>query len=108
MKIRFVLLLVMSFSGAAFALNNRSAVSITGNDANPCTTALPCRSFSVALANTVSGGEIIALDSAGYGPFTIGQSVTVSGAPGAHAAISATSGDAIAITSGLVTLRNLV
>ena len=101
-------LVTLLFVSAAFATNARSAVSVAGNDANPCTVALPCRSFSVALTNTAAGGEIVALDSAGYGPFTINQSVTVSGAPGVHAAISVSSGDAIVIQGGTVTLRNLV
>src|SRR5882672_2463978 len=86
---------------SAHALNNRSAVSVNGSDANPCTTQAPCRSFGVALSNTVEFGEVIALDSAGYGPFTINQSVTVSGAPGVHAAITTTSGDGISVTGGL-------
>ena len=95
----------------AFALNNRSAVSVNGLDTNACTTVDPCRSFNTALANTVAGGEVIALDSAGYGPFSITQSATVSGAPGAHAALTVpASGTGINISgiSSLVLLRNLV
>ena len=104
----FLLMLVVA---ATFAQNNRSAVSLTGSDANSCTTASPCRSFGVAMTNTNAGGEIIALDSAGYGPFSIIQSVTVSGAPGVHAAITVVSGNGITITLGAsdrVVLRNLV
>ena len=93
---------------SSYASNNRSAVSLNGSDLNTCTTTSPCRSFATALANTVSGGEVIALDSAGYGPFVISDSVTVSGAPGAHAAITTTSGDGIVVNYGDVTLRNLV
>ena len=95
---------------AVLGLNNRSAVSINGLDTNPCTVASPCRSFGVALAATAAGGEVIALDSAGYGPFTVAQSVTVSGAPGVHAAITTSSGDGIFInTTGItVLIRNLV
>ena len=80
-------------AAVATAQNNRSAVAVSGNDLNPCTVASPCRSFAVALAHTVAGGEVIALESGGYGPFTVTQSVTVSGAPGVHAAITATSGN---------------
>ena len=107
-RLAFLFLLI---SPAAFALNNRSAVSVNGLDTNPCTPASPCRSFGAAMAQTNSGGEIIALDSAGYGPFTIGQSVTVSGAPGVHAAITVSSGDGISISTGspaIVIIRNLV
>ncbi len=94
-----------------FALNNRSAVSLTGSDSNPCTPASPCRSFTAAIAATVPGGEIIALDSGGYGPFAVGSSMTISGAPGVHAAITATSSPGITVnaaTTDIVILRNLV
>lgn len=103
-----LLLVAFSVVNSAYASNLRSAVSLTGNDANTCTTTAPCRSFSAAIAVTVDGGEVIALDSAGYGPFTIGKSITVSGAPGVHAAISVATGNGIAVTSGTVTIRNLV
>jgi hypothetical protein len=102
-----VILQSIAFSG--FAANNRSAVSSTGLDTNPCTVAAPCRSFGAAIAVTANGGEVIALDSAGYGPFTINQDVSVSGAPGIHAAITATSGNAISVTGGVngVYIQNL-
>jgi hypothetical protein len=58
-------------AAAASALNNRSAVSVSGNDVNPCTTVSPCRSFVAAVAATNAGGEVIAIDSGGYGPFVI-------------------------------------
>ena len=96
---------------SASAGNNRSAVSVGGLDTNPCTPASPCRSFVAAIAATNPGGEIVALDSAGYGPFSIPIPVTVSGAPGVHAAITATSGDAIQVAAGAtdrVSIRNLV
>jgi hypothetical protein len=95
-------------SSAAVALNNRSAVSVNGLDSSACTVASPCRSFGVALVATADGGEVVALDSAGYGPFSIAKSVTVTGAPGVHAAITATAGDAIAVTAGnYVVIGNL-
>ena len=97
-------------SPLALATNSRSAVSINGSDTNLCTVASPCRSFSAAMFQTSVGGEIIALDTAGYGPFSINKSVTVSGAPGVHAAITVSTGTAIDIAAGAsdrVTLRNL-
>ena len=103
-----ILILITS---AAFALNSRSAVSVNGSDANLCTTVMPCRSFSAAMAQTAPGGEIIAFDSAGFGTLTINQAVSVSGAPGIHAAITANAGTAISISAAgtdHVTLRNLV
>ena len=106
---RFVFVLTL-MSAPLFAQNARSAVSLTGNDANACTTTAPCRSFDVAIAKTNAGGDIVALDSAGYGPFTVAKSISVSGAPGIHAAITATSGNAITVSAAptdVVILRNL-
>jgi len=105
-----ILLILVSFS--AFAQNNRSAVASAGLDTNPCSVASPCRSFGAAIAHTNAHGEIIALDSAGYGPFSIAFGITISGAPGVHAAITATTYQTgIYITAGAtdkITLRNLV
>src|SRR5437667_10331942 len=104
-------LLSLLIASATMAQNNRSAVSVNGNDLNPCTTASPCRSFGAAMAVTNPGGEIIALTSAGYGPFTVDRAVTVSGAPGIHAAItvpSTMSGIVVsALPTDVVVLRNL-
>src|SRR5262249_12147695 len=88
MRQKIVLVALLAAAPAVFALNSRSAVSLSGVDTNPCTTTLPCRSFSAAVARTLDGGEIVALDTAGYGPFTIDRSLTVGGAPGVHAAIT--------------------
>jgi hypothetical protein len=107
MRRLFLVLLFLPI--AALAQNNRSAVSINGSDTNPCTPASPCRSFAAAMNQTSPGGEIIAIDSAGYGPFTIDRWVTVTAAPGVHAAITVNSGIGITATpSAPVTIRNLV
>jgi hypothetical protein len=108
---KFILLAILLCAPAAFALNNRSAVAVAGLDTNPCTVASPCRSFGVAVTATAPGGEIIALDSAGYGPFTIDRALTVSGVPGVHAAITVNSGNGIDVAPAFpdkVMLRNLV
>ena len=60
----------------AEALAQRTFVSSTGVDSHPCNLAQPCRSFASAIAQTDIGGEVIVLDSAGYGPVTITQSVS--------------------------------
>ena len=78
-------------SAPAFAAQ-RTFVASTGNDANPCTIVQPCRSFSVALAKTAWGGEIIVLDSGGYGPVVISQAVTITAPPGVYAGISVPAG----------------
>jgi hypothetical protein len=94
----------------AAAQLNRTAVSVLGNDANNCAVVTPCRSFGRAITQTNAGGEIVALDSAGYGPFTIDRAVTVEAAPGVYAGITATTGNAIQITAGAsdhIVLRGL-
>ena len=99
------------FAASSSAQNLRSAVSIVGLDTNSCAMAAPCRTFNVAMSHTNIGGEIIALDSGGYGPFTIDRSITVQAAPGVYAGVTATpSGNAVLInaSAGKVTLRNLV
>src|SRR3954465_4741973 len=74
---------------APAAAVQRTFVSTTGNDASPCTRTDPCRNLSVALANTLAGGEVVALSSGGYGTLTINKAVTIAGAPGVHVAITA-------------------
>jgi hypothetical protein len=121
-RLSFVVLLLAGFGAGVAALFahsseaapaaaiQRTFVSTSGNDANPCTRADPCRNFQAALVNTLAGGEVVALDSGGYGPVTIDKSVTIAGAPGAHVAITVFSGTGITIGAGVtdtVVLRNL-
>jgi hypothetical protein len=98
---------VSTASGSA----QRTFVSAgSGNDANPCTRTAPCRNFAAAIAQTAAGGEVVALDSGGYGPVTIGSSISLIAPPGVYAGITAFSGNAITINAGssdTVTLRGL-
>ncbi|HEX7421089.1 MAG TPA: hypothetical protein VF505_14460, partial [Thermoanaerobaculia bacterium] len=98
--IAFVLLLLAVTAHAQF---NRTAVSVTGTDANACTTTAPCRTFGRAMSQTNSGGEILALDSGGYGPFSVDRSVTVMAIPGAYAGItaSAAGSDGVFVNAGV-------
>jgi hypothetical protein len=57
----------------------RTFVSAAGNDSNPCSFAAPCRHFQAAVDATSAGGEVDALDPAGYGPITISRAVTIEG-----------------------------
>jgi hypothetical protein len=86
LALTFVLLLVVATS--ATAQNPRSFVSITGVDTNTCAVGFPCRSFTRAMSQTNTGGEIVALDSGGYGPFAINRAVHIVAAPGQHVAIT--------------------
>ncbi len=100
----------------AAALAQRTFVSAaSGNDANPCTRTAPCRNFQAAIAQTASGGEVVVLDSGGYGMVTINQAVSLVAPPGVYAGISVFSGTGfsaagITITAGasdVVTIRGL-
>src|SRR5450755_1642291 len=90
----------------------RVFVSSFGNDANTATNCgftNPCRGFTAAMTVVDSGGEVVALDAAGYGAVTITKSVTIAANPGFYAGISASSGSAVTIATASVnvTLRGL-
>ena len=104
-----VVLAVMSMPALA-ALPQRTFVASTGSDANPCSITLPCRGFAAAVALTNPGGEVIVLDSAGYGPVTITQAVSIIAPAGVYAGISVVTGDGITVNAGAsdkVVLRGL-
>jgi parallel beta helix pectate lyase-like protein len=84
----------------AIAQNNRSAVSVAGNDAATCTPADPCRTFAVALTKTNANGDVVAVTSGGYGPFTITKAVSIVAAPGVYAAVLGNAGNAIQVNAG--------
>jgi len=95
---------------AAAAVAQRTFVSANGSDLNACSIGLPCRSFKAAIAQTIAGGEVIVLDSAGYGPVTITKSVSIIAPAGVYAGISVFSGDGVTVTASStdsVTLRGL-
>jgi hypothetical protein len=103
-------LFVTLFSSIATAQAPRTFVSGLGSDSNPCSRTAPCRTFSRALMGTSAGGEVVALDSAGYGAFAITQEVSVIAPPGVYAGISVFSGDGIdvnAASTDEVILRGL-
>ena len=94
---------------AAAPTVQRTFVASGGADTNPCSIAQPCRSFAAALTQTNDGGEIIVLDSAGYGPVVITKSVSLIAPPGVYAGISVISGNGVVIGGGniKVTLSGL-
>jgi hypothetical protein len=90
----------------------RAFVASYGSDANviaSCAPTMPCRSFNAALGVVNDGGEIVAIDAAGYGSTTITKSVTLVANPGFYAGVAASAGTAITIDtpSVKVTLRGL-
>src|SRR5881392_244455 len=58
---------------------SRTWVSGVGDDANPCSRTAPCKTFAGAISKTATGGEIDALDPAGYGAVTITKAITIDG-----------------------------
>ena len=107
-----VLMASLAWGGSAAAVTattQRTFVASTGVDTNPCSRAAPCRTFGAAEALTSDSGEVIVLDSAGYGPVTITKSIAIEAPTGVYAGISVFSGDGITIaTPGIsVILRGL-
>jgi len=103
--------LFVLISTDAVATAPRTFVASKGNDANPCSLTSPCRGFAAAVAQTNSGGEVIVLDSAGYGPFSVTKSITISAPAGVYAGVTQTLASA-AITvavaaASVVRLRGL-
>jgi hypothetical protein len=103
-------LFIAFFASISMAQVQRTFVSGGGSDSNPCSRAAPCRTFTQALKGTSAGGEVVVLDSAGYGTFAVTQAVSITAPPGVYAGISVFSGDGIDINAGsmdTVILRGL-
>ena len=90
--------LALAWPVAATAQVQRTFVASFGDDTNPCTFTQPCRAFAAAIAQTSDGGEIVALDSAGYGPVTITQSASIIAAPGIYAGVTVFTGDGVTVS----------
>jgi hypothetical protein len=91
--------LLAAFAGGADAAAQRTFVSTGGSDANVCSLAAPCRSFGTAMGQTLDKGEIVVLDSGGYGPVVINKSVEIIAPPGVYAGITAGAGTGIQVVS---------
>ncbi|MGH9941542.1 MAG: hypothetical protein ACRD9R_04175 [Pyrinomonadaceae bacterium] len=110
-----VVLMTMFSASEAQAASFRTFVSSTGSSLNTamnCPRTAPCRNFSDAYSVTTPGGEIVALDSAGYGSVNITKSVTITAIPGECGFVNVVAGGSgITINAGssdLVILRNLM
>jgi hypothetical protein len=96
--------LACSFGTAPAHARARVFVASYGNDENPCTFGSPCKTFQQAVNVVDAGGEVTAIDSAGFGPISIGKSVTITSPPGVEAGIVPTAGgDGIDITTAAST-----
>src|SRR5947209_4225676 len=88
---------------------SRTWVSGVGDDANPCSRTAPCKTWAGAISKTAAGGEIDALDPAGFGAVTITKSITLDGGGGqvASTLVSGTNGIVVSGAGINVTIRNL-
>lgn len=107
-----VALSVACVPATAGATAQRTFVSTAGVDTNTasnCSLVAPCRSFGAAMSVTNDGGEIIVLDSGGYGAVMIDRSVTIESPAGVYAGMTVASGDGAVVNApaGRVTLRGL-
>src|SRR5437868_4819655 len=101
MKVLGLAVAVTCLSAVALSASvARTFVASTGLDTNPCSRISPCRSFNAAIAQTSAAGEVIVLDSAGYGPATISSSVSLVAPSGIYAGITATIGFGVLVNAG--------
>ena len=84
----FVLFASAIMNAGAATTAQRTFVSTGGNDANSCSLAAPCRGFAAAVTAVAHGGEVIVLDSGGYGPVVINKPVEITAPPGVYAGVS--------------------
>lgn len=92
MKYGFCALVLMVASIASPAWGQqvrRTFVSGKGSDTGNCSLVAPCRSFQYALSQTQSGGEVMALDTAGYGAVNILRAVMITAPTGIVAVATA-------------------
>src|SRR5262245_31845537 len=102
--------LLCAFQTAPAQAQSRVFVAAQGSDTNPCTFALPCRTFQHAHDVVAANGEIDVLDPAGYGAVVINKAISIQGH--GFAGISAPSNaTAITISAGAsdrINLRGLL
>jgi len=110
MRTMKIFAVVLLWAGLAGAQASRTWVSGVGDDANPCSRTAPCKTFAGAISKTAAGGEIDALDPAGYGAVTITKGMTIDGGGGQVASVLVSGTNGIVVQAGpsdVVILRNL-
>jgi hypothetical protein len=102
----------IAMSLPAFAASQRTFVASYGQDANAaaygCSLAHPCRTFAGALPQVNAGGEVVVLDSAGYGAFTVDKAVSVIAPPAVQASITVAAGNGVTVAAGATDAVRLV
>src|SRR5262247_1306089 len=105
-----VLLVSFVLSTPAQAQASRTWVSGVGDDVNPCSRTAPCKTWAGAISKTAPGGEIDALDPAGFGALTITKAITLDGGGGQVASTLVSGTNGIVVQAGandVVIIRNL-
>lgn len=103
-------ILLLAASNLVAATAQRTFVASSGVDNPTCSLGTPCRSFAAAVTATNPAGEVIVVDSAGYGPVTITKPVSIIAPPGIYGGISVFPGnDGVTIDApgSTVVLRGL-
>jgi len=100
--------LACSLFTASAQARARVFVASYGNDGNPCTFGSPCKTFQQAVNVVDVGGEVTAIDSAGFGPINITKSVTITSPAGVEAGIAAPAPGAAAITINTASSNQIV
>lgn len=106
----YALTTAIAAQASAVPLAIRTWVSGVGSDSNPCTRTAPCLTWEGAIAKTMVGGEIDALDPGDFGPLAIYQAVTIDGGGGQVASMYLGSSALFfmnASSTSVVTIRNL-
>jgi hypothetical protein len=81
------------FVAPAHAQRARVFVASYGSDSASCGGFLaPCRNFQQAVNNVLAGGEVTAIDSAGFGSLTINKGVSITSPNGVEAGVVTVSG----------------
>jgi hypothetical protein len=94
-------------SGALHAQATKIFVASFGSDANDGSRGSPKRNFQAAHDAVAASGQIVVLDTAGYGALSINKSVSVTVPPGVNGFVSIT-GDNNAITVNAATTDRVV
>ena len=99
-------------AGTLHAQLSKIFVASTGNDANDGSRGSPKRNFQAAHDAVAAGGQIVVLDTAGYGKLVITKSLSITVPPGVNGFVTVT-GDSDGITinataSDVVVLRGLI
>jgi len=93
-------ILSIGIATIANAQASRTWVSGVGDDVNPCSRTAPCKTWAGAISKTAAGGEIDALDPAGFGAVTITKAIILDGT-GNFASTLVSGTNAIVVQAGV-------